>query len=126
MEYLEARLKTVDILPPEAGHAQVHGLVQVFKASTRNSSNYLAEGPCQGTIALLRANEIHIEDTDIAMNLRASDDNWGWNQLAQDKVELRIVPGDHVTMMAEPHVRTLASELAACISKAEEALRTNG
>jgi len=126
MEYLEARLKTVDILPPEAGRAQVHGLVQVFKASTRNSSRYRAEGPYHGTVALLRANEIHIEDTGIAMNMRANDDTWGWNQLAPANVERRIVPGDHVTMMAEPHVRTLASELAACISKAEEALRTNG
>jgi thioesterase domain-containing protein/acyl carrier protein len=126
MEYLEARLKTVDILPPEAGRAQVHGLVQVFKASTRNSSRYRAQGTYHGTVALLRANEIHIEDTGIAMNLRANDDTWGWNQLAQTNVEVRIVPGDHVTMMAEPHVRTLASELAACISKAEEALRPNG
>jgi thioesterase domain-containing protein len=126
MEYLEARLKTVDILPPEAGRAQVHGLVQVFKASTRNSSRYRAQGTYHGTVALLRANETHIEDTGIAMNLRANDDTWGWNQLAQTNVEVRIVPGDHVTMMAEPHVRTLASELAACISKAEEALRPNG
>ena len=125
MDYLETRLKTVDILPPEAGRAQVHGLVQVFKASTRNSSRYRAQGAYHGTVALLRANEIHIEDTGIAMNLRAHDDTWGWNQVAQDNVELRIVPGDHVTMMAEPHVRTLASELAACISKAEEALRSN-
>jgi len=39
---------------------------------------------------------------------------------------VRIVPGDHVTMMADPHVRTLTSELAACISKAEEVLRPNG
>jgi len=126
MEYLEARLKTVDILPPEAGRAQVHGLVQVFKASTRNSSRYRAQGTYHGTVALLRANETHIEDTGIAMNLRANDDTWGWNQLAQTNVEVRIVPGDHVTMMADPHVRTLASELAACISKAEEALRPNG
>jgi amino acid adenylation domain-containing protein len=125
MDYLEARLKTVDILPPEAGRAQVHGLVQVFKASTRNSSHYRAQGMYHGTVALLRANEIHIEDTGIAMNLRANDDTWGWNQLAPTNVEMRIVPGDHVTMMAEPHVRTLAFELAACIRKVEETLPPN-
>ncbi len=122
MQYLETRLKTVDILPPEAGRAQVHGLVQVFKASTRNCSRYLAQGTYRGAVALLRASEIHIEDTGIAMNLRASDDTWGWNQLAHAGVDLHIVPGDHVTMMAEPHVRVLAGELAACIRKAEEAL----
>ena len=125
MDYLEARLKTVDILPPEAGRAQVHGLVQVFKASTRNCSRYRPQGAFRGIIALLRANEVHVEDTGIAMNLRANDDTWGWNQLAGANVDVRIVPGDHVTMMAEPHVRTLASELAACIRKAEEAFCPN-
>ena len=125
IEYLGARLKTVDILPPEAGRDQVHGLVQVFKASTRNSSRYLAPSIYKGNIALLRAKEIHIEDTGIAMNLRANDHTWGWNQLAPGTVEVRIVPGDHVTMMAEPHVRTLANELAECIRKAEEAVPQN-
>jgi len=74
---------------------------------------------------LLRAKEIHIEDTGIAMNLRANDHTWGWNQLAPGTVEVRIVPGDHVTMMAEPHVRTLATQLAECIRKAEEAVPQN-
>jgi thioesterase domain-containing protein len=100
----------------------VHGLVQVFKASTRNCARYLAQGTYHGAVALLRASEIHIEDTGISMNLHAHDDTWGWNLLAPANVQLRVVPGDHVTMMAEPHVRTLASELAACIHKAEEAL----
>lgn len=122
MEFLEDQLKAVDILPPEAGRAHVHGLVQVFKASTRNCARYLAQGTYHGAVALLRASEIHIEDTGISMNLHAHDDTWGWNLLAPANVQLRVVPGDHVTMMAEPHVRTLASELAACIHKAEEAL----
>ncbi len=122
MEYLEERLKTVDILPPEAGHAQVHGLMQVFKASTRNCVRYQPRGIYPGTVALLRANEIHIEDTGIRINLRANDESWGWRQLSGAKVDVHIVPGDHVTMMAEPHVRGLAAELAQCIVRAEEAL----
>ncbi|HEY4087319.1 MAG TPA: amino acid adenylation domain-containing protein, partial [Bryobacteraceae bacterium] len=119
MAYLEERLKTVDILPPQAGRDQVHGLVQVFKASTRNCTRYAPRGLYNGPVALLRAAEIHIEDTGIRMNLRANDETWGWNQLAQCAVDVRIIPGDHVTMMAEPHVRELASELSACIGKAE-------
>jgi thioesterase domain-containing protein len=120
MDYLEERLKTVDILPPQAGRPQVHGLVQVFKASTRNCCRYIARGAYPGAVALLRATQIHIDDRDIRINLRSNDETWGWNQLAGSKVDVRIVPGDHVTMMAEPHVRDLASQLAACISKAED------
>ena len=119
MTCLEERLKTVDILPPQAGRAQVHGLVQVFKASTRNCVRYVAQGTYSGPVTLLRAAKIHIEDTGIRINLRSDDETWGWNQLAEAGVDVRIVPGDHVTMMAEPHVRQLASELAACIRNAE-------
>lgn len=119
MTYLEERLKTVDILPPQAGRAQVHGLVQVFKASTRNCVRYVARGTYPGPVTLLRAADIHIEDTGIRINLRSDDETWGWNQLAEENVDVHIVPGDHVTMMAEPHVRELASKLAACIGNAE-------
>jgi surfactin family lipopeptide synthetase C len=119
MTYLEERLKTVDILPPQAGRAQVHGLVQVFKASTRNCVRYVARGTYPGPVTLLRAAKIHVEDTGIRINLRSGDETWGWNQLAGANVDVHIAPGDHVTMMAEPHVRELASELAACIGNAE-------
>ena len=122
MAYLEERLKTTDILPPQAGRDQVHGLMQVFKASTRNCTRYLPQGIYTGNVALLRATEIHIEDTGIQINLIANDATWGWSQLAGASVDVRIVSGDHVTMMAEPHVWDLASQLAACIGKAEEEL----
>lgn len=120
MDYLQERLKTLDILPPQAGRAQVHGLIQVFQASTRNCTRYSTQEAYPGTVVLLRANDIHIEDTDIRINLRADDDTWGWNQLAGTSVDVHLVPGDHVTMMAEPHVGELASSLAACIRRAEE------
>ncbi len=131
MDYLEGRLKSVGILPPEAGRAQVHGLVQVFRASTRNCVRYVARGTYPGRVTLLRAREIHVEDTGIRMNLHSHDktsekDTWGWSALAETGVDVRIVPGDHVTMMAEPHVGELARELAACIEQAEEVPLTRG
>jgi len=119
MDYLQERLKTVDILPPQAGRAQVHGLIQVFQASTRNCTRYVSRVPYPGTVVLLRARDIHVEDTDIGINLRANDDTWGWNQLTGTGVDVHIIGGDHVTMMAEPHVQELAYALAACIGKAE-------
>jgi amino acid adenylation domain-containing protein len=121
MAYLEERLKTTDILPPQAGRDQVHGLMQVFKASTRNCTRYLPRASYSGQVALLRAIEIHIEDTGIQINLGSNDKTWGWNQLAAENVDVRILPGDHVTMMAEPHVRDLATAITECILKAEEA-----
>lgn len=120
MVYLGDRLKGIDILPPEAGRGQVLGLVQVFKASTRNCMRYRPQGHYHGNLALLRAAEIHVEDTGVRINLVADDDTWGWNQLVSGPVDVRIVPGDHITMMAEPHVKKLAVELSICLGDLEE------
>ena len=39
--------------------------------------------------------------------------DWGWGAYARDGVEVVPVEGDHVSMMAEPAVHTLAAQLAA-------------
>ena len=41
----------------------------------------------------------------------------GWNRRAQGEIEVVTVPGDHYSMIREPHVETLALELARCIDK---------
>lgn len=41
-----------------------------------------------------------------------------WSSLAAGGLEIHIVPGDHLTMMEEPHVRVLARELQACLDRA--------
>ncbi len=42
----------------------------------------------------------------------------GWDRLIKGGVEIRKVPGDHLTMHVEPHVRRLSEELRACIDEA--------
>jgi len=41
----------------------------------------------------------------------------GWAVLA-DAMDVQEVPGDHLTMVEEPHVRTLAGRLASCLDPA--------
>ena len=41
----------------------------------------------------------------------------GWSGLIE-RLEIREVPGDHTTMLAQPHVRTLALELKQCLEDA--------
>jgi amino acid adenylation domain-containing protein len=40
-----------------------------------------------------------------------------WNELALGGVEVREVPGTHVTLIEEPHVRVLAEELRRCLKR---------
>jgi thioesterase domain-containing protein len=39
----------------------------------------------------------------------------GWEQLALGGFEVHEIPGDHHTMLEEPHVRVLAAKLASCL-----------
>jgi aspartate racemase len=44
----------------------------------------------------------------------------GWRNVAEEGIELHDVPGDHLSMLQEPHVQVLAEELKACIDKSQE------
>ena len=42
------------------------------------------------------------------------------------ELEFHDVPGNHLTMVFEPHVRTLAAQLAKCLDRARMATHVNG
>jgi len=44
----------------------------------------------------------------------------GWERLAAGGLDIRIVPGNHLGMLQEPHVKILAKELKACLDKTIE------
>jgi thioesterase domain-containing protein len=48
----------------------------------------------------------------------AADPTRGWGELSPWPVEIETVPGDHVSALAEPHVRVLAARLRTCIDQA--------
>jgi aspartate racemase len=50
---------------------------------------------------------------------RIRDYELGWRMRALGGVEVHLVPGDHETIMREPHVRELAAQLEECLSRAE-------
>jgi len=72
------------------------------------SAKYHAE-PYQGNGVLLEA-----ERTDWAH----ADRHEGWHQLVQGGLEVRNVPGEHVEILEEPYVATLAKELKICLEEA--------
>jgi acyl-CoA synthetase (AMP-forming)/AMP-acid ligase II/thioesterase domain-containing protein/acyl carrier protein len=41
----------------------------------------------------------------------------GWHKLIMGGLEIRPIPGNHSTIMKEPHVSTLAAELAQCLEE---------
>ena len=48
----------------------------------------------------------------------------GWEKLMTDGLEIRQVPGDHFSMLAEPHLQSLAQTLKDSLTKAQTGVRT--
>ncbi len=44
--------------------------------------------------------------------------NFGWDEYAIGGLKIHRVPGDHLSMFTEPHVKVLAEKLQACLTKA--------
>jgi amino acid adenylation domain-containing protein len=63
-----------------------------------------------GRVTLFNAGE-----TDAAI---VADPQYGWAGLAAE-IEVHTVPGNHDTMLAEPHAATLAEELESCLRRAQ-------
>jgi aspartate racemase len=45
--------------------------------------------------------------------------SYGWQKIAAGGLEVHDIPGDHIGILKEPHVRVLAEKLKACLDKAQ-------
>ncbi|HEV7377438.1 MAG TPA: amino acid adenylation domain-containing protein, partial [Pyrinomonadaceae bacterium] len=97
-----------NVLPPDIEPSQFERLYEVFKTNVRAMLNYKPQ-PLPGRITLFKAEETTTEP---------GDSERGWDDFALEGVELLTVPGDHFTMVREPHVRVLAEYLARCVKDA--------
>ena len=95
-----------ELIAPTDDISLIRGLVEVFK--TQAQIKYIPPNDQKFTIALIRAEEpmeIFLEGMPESMR---SDPAWGWNDYASHKIAVEITPGNHLTMIAQPHVQQLA------------------
>ncbi|HEV3384343.1 MAG TPA: thioesterase domain-containing protein, partial [Gemmata sp.] len=92
-------------LPPAMALEIIEDLKRLFHAHVKLVSEYTIK-PYSGSVTLLRP-------TDSPIAAIPPLDR-GWSQLAD--VDVRFVPGQHHTMVKEPHVSILALELKNCLS----------
>jgi thioesterase domain-containing protein len=45
--------------------------------------------------------------------------DYGWSALSTEPVDVRVVPGRHLTLLVEPNVEGLARQLAHCLETAQ-------
>jgi amino acid adenylation domain-containing protein len=44
-----------------------------------------------------------------------------WSQVADEGVEVHLIPGNHLSMVADPHVQVMANKLRVCLERARRA-----
>lgn len=93
-----------------AGVEPLRRLLRVFKTNVRAFRRY-RPGAYPGALHLFRPGAATGEPAAAAT---AADPTLGWGGLAS-QVKIETIPGDHISALAEPHVRTLAARLRTCI-----------
>lgn len=111
MQHFLEQLKRAGLLRSEATLGQLRRLVEVLKANSRAWSLH-APQPGRTRLTLFKAQEQPAGEA-------GADETMGWGALSPEPVEIRVVPGDHISMLAEPHVRVLAQHVQECLERAQ-------
>jgi len=92
-------LKKSGILPPETDRERMRAVLRVYRAHHRIC--YRPETPYRGHATLFRTFEEGLRRPVL-----------GWERYSSQPVKVRFVPGDHLSMMSEPHAEHLARALS--------------
>ncbi|MEM7127315.1 MAG: amino acid adenylation domain-containing protein [Chloroflexota bacterium] len=107
---LKAALEAADILPIDSDVTQVRGMVAVFKANQQ--LKYCPPSTHPVPIRLFKADEQSADRAIERARMSNQTAAWGWEAYAAGSVKVVAVPGNHFTMLAEPHSRWLAEALS--------------
>jgi amino acid adenylation domain-containing protein len=101
-------------LPGEVGPSHLRRLLEVGRSNHRAAADYVPQ-VYPRRITLLRSQEILPEDVGDERFRIYDDPALGWGKLSAEPVEVHVIPGNHFTLLTEPHVYTLAERLRACL-----------
>lgn len=117
LNYFKEQLQIANLLPPDVGTKQLRGLMQVSKTNHQTASVYMPQAVYPNQITFFRS--IEIDAVDDANSEMVEELGLGWNKFSAQPVDIHLVPGDHITMLNEPHVQVLAQQLTICIEQSQ-------
>ncbi|MEH1847189.1 MAG: amino acid adenylation domain-containing protein, partial [Nostoc sp.] len=103
--YIVEQAKQKNLVPEGFDLAQAHHLLKIYKLNAQAAKNYKPQY-YSGSIVLFQANET---DPDFECT---------WNELVKH-IETHVVPGNHISMMREPHIKVLAQKLQKFLEQAQ-------
>ena len=116
LEVLLERLQAADFLPPGAGVSQLRRILRVYQANALASRRYVPGPYREGypeRVTVFRAAEVPGGPEGVVQP-----PDLGWSRVSGEPPEVHVVPGDHITMLAEPNVHELALRLRTALEGA--------
>ncbi|MGR9108700.1 MAG: thioesterase domain-containing protein, partial [Gammaproteobacteria bacterium] len=98
------------VFAPDAPVEELKALVNVYRTTVELHQDYYVQTPITCPIHLFMASDRFAEQA-----FEDTREAWGWANYTDAGVTILKVPGTHMTMLAEPHVRSLAEALSACL-----------
>lgn len=114
LDVIISRAADHGVLPRTGSRELVRRLLDVFRAAWRAGATYRPT-PIALDVTLLRACEPLPEVLRSAHDVggsRYAEPTYGWDTLVGGHLDVIDVPGDHLTMVTEPHAAVLAAHLA--------------
>jgi thioesterase domain-containing protein len=93
---------------PDMTSGQLKRILNIYQSHTRALSRYRCRHSISAPIILFRAEEV-LSGQGGCEGAQGGD--WGWGRCTEGDVFVESVPGNHVSMMNEPHVKALAQKL---------------
>jgi thioesterase domain-containing protein/acyl carrier protein len=106
-EILEKAIE-LDLLPAYLGVPEISRLFSAFERNVKAMFEY-TPGVNPGSVSLFVGSQRYGQ--------AVSDPARGWIQFVSDGVEIFEAPGDHYSIMSDPHVAALAAQLQVCLNR---------
>jgi thioesterase domain-containing protein len=106
------RIQSAGVMHSEDSFGQIRRLLRVYRTNVKAYREYRPR-PYPGRITVLRA----VDEPSEIPGVSEVPADLGWSAFTPLPVDPRAVPGDHVTILAEPNVRVLAETLRNCLQE---------
>ena len=111
LDYFQERLEAANLLPPNSSIKQLRGLVEVYKANTKTV--YIPQEIYPNEITCFFSSETDVESSEVLEDFKKY--RLDWQNFSSRKLNIHLVPGNHLTMLSDPHVKVLAEYLITCM-----------
>jgi thioesterase domain-containing protein len=118
IDALARSLAIAGVVQPRTDPDTIRGFVEVYK--TQAQIRYQPATQPRINVVLFRAREPLADFLAGMPESLMHDETWGWHQYSDRRPMVEYVPGDHLTMMVQPHVRMLAQRLSVHLGPAGE------